>query len=136
MPGGDLSPFIGATRRPDLDIAVFIDRMRERYPWLDPALLRRYARCYGSRMAVLLGNTTQPADLGREIAPGLFEAELRYLIDHEWARTADDVLWRRTKIGLRASAAQRAAVDGWMLDNVRAARPSPGDAAVGTRSAA
>lgn len=133
LPGGDLSPFIGAPRRPDLDIAVFIDRMIERFPFLDPALLRRYARCYGSRMAVLLEDVTRPEDLGREIAPGLFEAELRYLVGHEWARTADDVLWRRTKVGLRASATQRAAVDDWMRVDVPTARPSSGDGADSTR---
>jgi glycerol-3-phosphate dehydrogenase len=51
--------------------------------------------------------------LGREVAPGLFEAELNYLHQHEWARTADDVLWRRSKLGLHLSAAQRADVAAW-----------------------
>jgi glycerol-3-phosphate dehydrogenase len=50
---------------------------------------------------------------GREVVPGLFEAELHYLHDHEWARTADDVLWRRTKLGLHLSPAQRDTVAAW-----------------------
>jgi len=47
------------------------------------------------------------------VAPGLFEAELNYLHKHEWARTADDVLWRRTKLGLHMSAADRERVAAW-----------------------
>jgi glycerol-3-phosphate dehydrogenase len=53
------------------------------------------------------------AALGAEVAPGLFEAELHYLHRHEWARHADDVLWRRTKLGLHLSVAERAAVAAW-----------------------
>ena len=50
---------------------------------------------------------------GAEVAPGLFECELKYLHDHEWARSADDVLWRRSKLGLHFSAEERAAVAAW-----------------------
>ena len=52
-------------------------------------------------------------ELGAEVAPGLFEAELHYLHEHEWARSADDVLWRRSKLGLHLSATERAAVAAW-----------------------
>ena len=55
----------------------------------------------------------RPDGLGEEIAPGVFEAELHYLHDHEWARTADDVLWRRSKLGLHLSADDRARVARW-----------------------
>jgi glycerol-3-phosphate dehydrogenase len=55
--------------------------------------------------------------LGAEVAPGLFEAELNYLHQHEWARTADDVLWRRSKLGLHMSEAERAAVARWCASN-------------------
>jgi len=76
---------------------------------LPAPLCRRLARGYGARAGKLLGAGT----LGAEVAPGLFEAELNYLHEHEWARTAEDVLWRRTKLGLHFSAAERAAVAHW-----------------------
>jgi glycerol-3-phosphate dehydrogenase len=55
-------------------------------------------------------------DLGREIAPQLYEAELDYLYDQEWAHTADAVLWRRSKLGLRYDAAETAAVEAWFSE--------------------
>ena len=58
---------------------------------------------------MLLGD----AGLGAQVAPGLHEAELHYLHAHEWARCADDVLWRRTKLGLHLNDAERAAVAAW-----------------------
>ena len=83
--------------------------MALRYPQLPADLCHRLARAYGARVEVLLAG----ADPGAEIGPGLFEAELNYLRDHEWARSADDVLWRRSKLGLHYSAVQRAAVADW-----------------------
>ena len=79
------------------------------HPRLLGSLRRRLARCYGSRVQTLLAS----GDLGAQVAPGLFEAELHDLHTHEWARCADDVLWRRTKLGLHLDAAQRAAVVAW-----------------------
>ena len=79
-----------------------------RHPELPPALCQRWASAYGSRVELLL-----KSDLGAEVAPGLFEAELNYLHEHEWARSADDVLWRRSKLGLHFSDSQRAAVAAW-----------------------
>jgi glycerol-3-phosphate dehydrogenase len=70
---------------------------------------KRWVRSYGSRVNPAAGY----GPLGAEVAPGLFEAELHYLHDHEWARSADDVLWRRSKLGLHYDAAQRAAVQTW-----------------------
>jgi glycerol-3-phosphate dehydrogenase len=78
---------------------------------------QRWVRLYGSRVGLLL----QAATLGAEVAPGLFEAELHYLHQHEWALGADDVLWRRTKLGLHFTPAQRDAVDQWW----RARYPAP-----------
>ncbi|MDL2339629.1 MAG: glycerol-3-phosphate dehydrogenase, partial [Pseudomonadota bacterium] len=69
---------------------------------------------------------TTAQGLGAEVAPGLFETELAYLHRHEWARCADDVLWRRTKLGLHYSEAQRAAVAQWCTTRWGA----PGDAAI------
>ena len=84
-----------------------------RYPQLPAALRLRLARAYGARIEVLLAGFEQDGVLGAEVAPGLFEAELDYLSDFEWARSADDVLWRRSKLGLHFSPVQRAAVAAW-----------------------
>lgn len=107
LPGGDLSAFIGAPQRPDTDFERFVAAVQQRWPWLPPALARRLCRAYGSRIAHVLGDAAAPTELGAELAPGLHEAELAYLQREEWARDADDVLWRRSKLGLRCDAAQR-----------------------------
>jgi len=85
--------------------------------------VHRLARCHGSRVDAFLNRP-----LGAQVAPGLFEAELEFLHDQEWARSADDVLWRRTKLGLHYSAAQRQAVADWCgshwSDNATPAGPA------------
>lgn len=113
MPGGDLSPWIGAARRPDEDFERFVAAVQQRHAWLPAALARRLARAYGARIALVLDDAASMADLGAEIAPGLFERELGYLKSAEWATTAHDVLWRRSKLGLHYSAAERAQVEAW-----------------------
>ena len=109
LPGGDLSAWIGPATRPDVDFARFEQKLGERHPALPATLRHRLARCYGARIDKVLGTE----GLGEEIAPGLHEGELVYLHDHEWARTPDDVLWRRTKLGLHMSEAQRQDVARW-----------------------
>ena len=110
LPGGDLSEWIGAPQRPDTDFARFVQALTLRYPELPAPLLHRLARAYGSRIALLLAG-----GLGPEVAPGLHEAELAYLHEHEWATNAEDVLWRRSKLGLHLDASQREAVAAWCL---------------------
>lgn len=110
LPGGDLRGWIGHARRPDLDFERFVSELRRRSPWLPGPLARRLARAYGSRIDRLIGRAQSLADLGDEIAPGLHMAELDYLCREEWARRADDVLWRRSKLGLHFSADERARV--------------------------
>ncbi len=114
LPGGDLQAWIGPARRPDTDFERLVQAVQQRHPWLPRALAHRLARAYGSRISEVLGTAAALSDLGAEVAPGLFEAELRYLQQHEWATTADDVLWRRSKLGLHYTAAQRQQVDDWM----------------------
>ncbi len=108
LPGGDLRPLLGTTQRPDTDFERLVDTLGRRYPDINPDLLRRLARCYGARADGLLAG-----GLGAEVVSGLHEAELQYLHRSEWARTADDVLWRRTKLGLHLDAEQRATVARW-----------------------
>jgi glycerol-3-phosphate dehydrogenase len=108
LPGGDLSAWIGPAQRPDTDIARFAHALATRHPELSVALADRLAHAYGSRVELLL-----QGGLGAEVAPDLFEAELNYLHAHEWARSADDVLWRRSKLGLHLTPAQRGDVADW-----------------------
>ena len=114
LPGGDLSPWIGSPRRPDTDFDRFEQAARRRFPQFSAPVLHRLARAYGTRIERVLGDGDA---VGAEIAPGLFECELRYLHDHEWARSADDVLWRRSKLGLHYTADERAAVAAWCAEH-------------------
>jgi glycerol-3-phosphate dehydrogenase len=76
------------------------------------APLRRMAHAYGSRIEQVIAPSASA--MGAEVAPGLYEAELEYLQRSEWASSADDVLWRRSKLGLHYTAQQRGEVAGWM----------------------
>jgi glycerol-3-phosphate dehydrogenase len=94
-----------------------------RYRFLDAATLQRLVAAYGARINEILDGATGWADLGKLFGCGLTEAELRYLIAREWARTAGDVLWRRSKLGLHLNTSELADVEVWMRNNV----PHPDD---------
>jgi glycerol-3-phosphate dehydrogenase len=113
LPGGDLFGPL-PSRRGVLEFDRWLGEQRQRYPWLAPALLDRYGRAYGTRMHCLLDGRSSMAELGDELAPGLFAAEVDYLVKYEWARSADDVLWRRTKLGLHVAQGCVGALDAWM----------------------
>ena len=85
----------------------------QKHSFLPPRLRHRYVSAYGRRADWFLRDVRVLEDMGRYFGGGLYMAELRYLIAHEWARTADDVLWRRTKCGLHMEAEQRAALKDW-----------------------
>ena len=90
---------------------ALITSLQSDYPFLSKAHATRLARAYGTRARKLLGNAASSADLGENFGATLTEAEVRYLMAQEWALTADDILWRRSKLGLRLSADQVAALD-------------------------
>ena len=117
LPGGDLSGWIRVKGRPDEDFAAFVLAVRQRHPWLPAELAHRLARAHGSRIELVLGEAQRLSDLGEEIVPGVYEAELRHLQRSEWACSADDVLWRRSKLGLHLTVAQREAVAWWMAQH-------------------
>ncbi len=128
LPGGDLSAWIGAAQSPSGDFARFVQTLSQRHPYLPPALARRLARAYGTRVDRVLGEAGALAALGAEVAPGLYEAELAYLYREEWACSADDVLWRRSKLGLHYTEAQRAQVAAWCQAHWATASTAPGAA--------
>lgn len=100
LPGGDL---------PRRDFNLFLSGVRQRWPFLPQALAQRLARAYGTRISDIVGGSKALEDLGSQFGAGLTRAEVDYLRNHEWAQTADDVLWRRTKLGLHMSPDERAA---------------------------
>jgi glycerol-3-phosphate dehydrogenase len=101
LPGGNIS-------------AAFNARMAALGIWLPAPLLRRLASAYGTRIEALLGEAESLAGLGRHFGAGLYEAEVRYLVETEFARTAEDILWRRTKLGLAMSKSEQAALGEWL----------------------
>jgi glycerol-3-phosphate dehydrogenase len=104
LPGGDFER---------ADFEAFSREQAARYAFAPPKLVRRLCRAYGTRLERILGGARSASDLGEEIAPGLYEAELQYMRAHEWARTGEDALWRRSKLGLRLDAGQRLRVAEW-----------------------
>lgn len=101
LPGGDIE---------NADFEGFLSRCRQRYPWLDEAVLFDYARNYGTDIHRILANINRPQDMGEYFGAGLYQCELDFLIASEWAETVDDVLWRRTKKGLLADPAVEQAI--------------------------
>ena len=101
----------------DFDVGGFdalVSRTREQYPFLQPRLARRLVRAYGTRVQKLLSGVTAETGLGRRFGADLTEAEVRYLVDWEWALTAQDAVWRRSKLGLRLSQQEISEVDAFI----------------------
>jgi glycerol-3-phosphate dehydrogenase len=113
LPGGDVYGRVPSARAV-LEFDAWSKTRQHQYAWLPPALLARWARAYGTRLASMLAHCRGPADLGQEIVPGLFEVEADYLVRQEWALTADDILWRRTKLGLHVAPEGAARLDAWL----------------------
>jgi glycerol-3-phosphate dehydrogenase len=96
------------------DFAALVERLRRDYPFLAQPHAERLMRGYGTRAPRILGNARSPADLGRHFGATLWEAEVRYLAAYEWARTAQDVAWRRSKLGLWMGREELEALEGFM----------------------
>jgi len=107
LPGGDL---------PAASLAVFLRAMARRFPWLPIAVRERYARAYGTRLYRLIGAARNLPMMGEEVLPGLYEREIDYLCGYEWALTARDILWRRSKLGLHLPPASEARLSAWLAD--------------------
>jgi glycerol-3-phosphate dehydrogenase len=84
------------------------------HPFLGTAHAHRLVSAYGTRVRALLEPVRSAPDLGQCFGADLYEVEVNYLMAQEWARTAEDVLWRRSKLGLRVSAAEAAGLEAWM----------------------
>jgi glycerol-3-phosphate dehydrogenase len=109
LPGGDF-PVDGVAR--------LVAQARRSWPFLSEAHVRRLVQAYGTRISRILGAAKQAGDLGPRLGADLTGAEVRYLMQHEWARTADDVLWRRSKLGLRVSSQEHEQLAKFMADAI------------------
>jgi glycerol-3-phosphate dehydrogenase len=119
LPGGDL---------PQGSFAVFLRTLEQRYPWLPPALRLRYAHAYGTRIENVLDGAGSLAQLGEELLPQLYERETAYLCRVEFARSAADILWRRSKLGLHLLNVDPSPLERWLAANCsepRARREPP-----------
>ena len=103
LPGGDF---------PVTGFEALVRQIRRDWPFLAAAHARRLGRLYGTKTGEILGTATSMTALGRDFGATLTQAEVDYLVRREWARTAADIVWRRTKLGLRLSAAQIDALEG------------------------
>ena len=105
LPGGDFEP---------LAFDAEVRRLGKDYPSLPKAMMHRLTRLYGTKARVLLGKRQDVASLGQHFGADLYAAEVDYLVANEWARTAQDILWRRSKLGLRVSAEDVAALETYL----------------------
>jgi glycerol-3-phosphate dehydrogenase len=103
-------------------IETLVERTLRGWPFLRTEHARRLVRAYGSRVERVLENISRSEDLGMCFGADLTAAEVRYLMRKEWALTADDVLWRRSKLGLRFSPEQTAALERFMSEARSTAR--------------
>ncbi|CAH1670696.1 MULTISPECIES: glycerol-3-phosphate dehydrogenase [unclassified Chelatococcus] len=110
LPGGDLG---------GVSIEAFARDFAARHPWLPADLASRYVHSYGTLAAKLVGDALSLADLGEHLGSGLYAREVDYLVAHEWARSPDDILNRRTKLVIEANPAMRDRLAGWFAQNAR-----------------
>ncbi|MXP57485.1 glycerol-3-phosphate dehydrogenase [Pantoea sp. Taur] len=114
LPGGDMA---------NGDFESFLEQVKTRWPWLPAPLRKHYARLYGTRIEKVLGHAREINDLGRHFGAQLYEAEVRYLVENEWAQQVEDVLWRRTKHKLHLTEVQQQAFSQWFDATYAAAVP-------------
>ena len=108
LPGGDF---------PVRGFDGLVASLTRSHPGLPAVLVRRLARAYGTRVRGMLSGVDRLEDMGQSFGAGLTEREVAYLVEREWARTADDILWRRSKLGLRLGAEERQRLADWLAAN-------------------
>ena len=111
LPGGNIE---------DANFDDFYEKAARKYPWMQAGTLRRMARGYGRRLDVIIGEAKSLADMGLHFGGGLTEAEVTYLVSQEWATSAEDILWRRTKLGLHMTESELTAFDVWFEGSLAA----------------
>ena len=105
MPGGDIA-----------NVADYAKQLQQQYPFLSEAHAYRLSESYGSRAKLILQGCQSQADLGELFVADLSAKEVDYLVQHEWAQTSEDILWRRSKLGLYVSESQIANLTAYLSD--------------------
>lgn len=107
LPGGDI----------DGDRDDYAAKLRRRFSFISESMARHYARTYGSNSELILAEAASIADLGEDFGHEFYEAELKYLVEHEWVRTLEDAIWRRTKQGMWLNDQQQARIGAWLAQH-------------------
>jgi len=97
LPGGDIG---------DTDFDVWVALVQHQYEWLEASVCKRLCDAYGTRIHLLLKGCCNKTDLGYHFGAGLYQQEVEYLTNHEWAHSVEDIIWRRSKLGLRLQDAE------------------------------
>jgi glycerol-3-phosphate dehydrogenase len=108
LPGGDM---------PNGDFEAFVADQARRLGWMPAATVRRLSRAYGTRIDRVLKGATSIGDLGANFGGDLYEREVAYLMEQEWAENADDILWRRSKLGLHVAPRARVALEDFLASS-------------------
>ncbi|RCX07018.1 glycerol-3-phosphate dehydrogenase [Marinomonas foliarum] len=108
LPGGNL----------DMSLDAFAMKLQQDYPFIGAHLARRFANSYGSLTHTLLNKANSENDLGQDFGNQLYQVEVDYLIHHEWAHSAEDILWRRTKLGLEFTTDQEIALENYIKTKI------------------
>lgn len=103
LPGGDFS-----------DQKDLLQQLQQQFSFIPETILKRWARSYGTRTYALLANCSSILELGENFGHGLYQREVDYLMHHEWAQQAADILWRRTKLGLRLTRQQQECLEDYL----------------------
>ncbi len=106
LPGGNL---------PENNLDTFIQKLAQDYAWLPHSIITRFAHSYGTLSYHLLKEANSIADLGKDFGQGLYEKEVIYLIEHEWAKSSEDILMRRTKIGYFLNQEEKEELNIWLM---------------------
>lgn len=109
LPGADM---------PNADPAAYERTFKSRYPWLADTMAHRLVTSYGTLAERIVGGAASLPELGEDFGDGLYEREVQWLVDHEWARTAEDILWRRTRLGLRAAPETAEKLTRWLAQRL------------------
>jgi glycerol-3-phosphate dehydrogenase len=110
----EFKPLPGATLN-NWSYKEYLHHAQEKYFWLEESVRERYLANYGTRTELLLTNCSKMADLGQDFGSGLYQVEVDYLQAEEWATTCDDILWRRTKLGLNFSSENKGHLEEYLL---------------------
>lgn len=111
----DKIPLPGA-KFEQMDLPAYRLYAQEQYHWLEQSILTHYLNTYGTRCELILKNAHKMEDLGKSFSRVLYQAEVDYLLQQEWAMNVDDILWRRTKLGLHIDSNGKAELERYLQD--------------------